>query len=106
MPKHVLPASNLRPPISEHLRRHRERLTTLNDFYWGVTAGFHTLAHAAQQGASSTDGFLPSEIGKRWFMPVGEVAAKVATEAMRLRQVIVVQAVTYYEAFLSSLLID
>lgn len=100
----MLPASNLRPPKTDLLVRFETALAQLNDFYWGARAGFHTLTILAGQGAQRTDGFLPPAIGQRWSMPVADVPNKVSGEEGRLRYLFLVQAVTYYEDYVASML--
>jgi len=101
-----LPERNLRPPKTEFLTRFEEHLARLNDFYWGVQAGFHTLKTAAGQASKTTDGFLPTEISKRWSLNVDDVPGKIATESDRLKHVFLVQATTFYEDYLASILRD
>jgi hypothetical protein len=101
-----LPKLNLRPPKTEFLMTFEEHIARLNDFYWGVQAGFHTLNAAAGQTSKTTDGFLPTEISKRWSLNVDDVPGKIAAESERLKHVFLVQATTFYEDYLASILRD
>ena len=101
-----LPAPNLRPPVTPHLVRHRQMMADLNDFYWGVCAGFQVLRERASNGSNRTSDFLSKAISSRWDVAAPEVAGKLEGESRRLRYLLLVQAVTYYEDYLGSILME
>lgn len=101
----MIPPRDRRPEISDHLRAHRVKIAALNDFYWGVLAGFHVLGERSQ-GSGKVASFLPDAIGRRWDVCQQDVEEVVGREIERLRRILVVQSVILYEEYLKCLMLE
>lgn len=99
-----LPARNLRPPKTRALLAFENAISELNDFFWLSLAGYHVLKTLRPAIAQTTKDFLPIDIASHQDMKVDELDAAISKQGNRLIRLVIVDAVTFYEEYLKTII--